>query len=632
MNPKILLYLLLFAFASTAQAQSVRVKEKYQKFEYKIPMRDGVKLHTAVYVPKRDSGSTTAQYPFLMQRTCYAVEPYGEDKYPGSLGPSKTLMNDKYIFVYQDVRGRYMSEGTWTNMTPHIPNKSKPSEVDEASDTYDTIDWLLKNVPNNNGRVGQWGISYPGYYTIAGALSQHPALKASSPQAPIADFFFDDFHHNGAFVLQYFLTFPVFGVQTGRPTSATWWARGMVQPGTSDGYQFYMDLGPLSNGKKFYPDNFYWKETVEHPNYDEFWQKRSIVPHLKGVKHAVMTVGGWFDAEDLYGPLTIYKTLEKTNPGTNNTLVVGPFGHGRWSFETGHTLHGNLYFGDSIATFYQRNIEAPFFQHYLKGSGDGKTGLPEAYLFDTGKKEWRQFGTWPAKEARKMNLNFRENGHLSEIASGTPQSAGSAFSEYVSDPMKPVPVSENYQEMLAFTPFNYMSEDQRFAGRRPDVLVFQTDVLENDLTLGGEITAQLKVSTTGTDADWVVKLIDVYPADEKNHAYMPNKAVSLSNYQQMVRSEVMRGRFRDGFTKPLPFRPNQVTDVNFRLQDVLHTFKKGHRVMVQVQSSWFPLIDRNPQKFVPNIFEATEKDFIKATHRVYHSKAAPSLLKVEVLE
>ncbi len=616
----------LFTFHFTlVNAQSAWVKENYQKFEYKIPMRDGIKLHTAVYVPK--DASVGNPYPFLMQRTCYNVAPYGEDKYPASLGPSKTLLRDKYIFVYQDVRGRYLSEGTWTNMTPHIENKSQPSQVDEASDTYDTIEWLLKNVPNHNGRVGQWGISYPGFYTIAGALSQHPALKASSPQAPVSDFFFDDFHHNGAFLESYFLTFPVFGVQTGGPTTSEWWAKGMVQPKTTDGYQFYMDLGPLSNARKVYPDNFYWKETTEHPNYDEFWQKRSIVPHLKGVKHAVMTVGGWFDAEDLYGPLTIYKTLEKAKSNPYNTLVMGPFGHGRWSFEAGHTMHSNLYFGDSIATFYQRNIEAPFFNHFLKGAGDGKTGLPEAYLFDTGKKEWRQFAEWPVKTSRKMTLNFRDGGKLSEQSSLT-----NGSSEFVSDPMKPVPNSENYQEMLGFTPFNYMSEDQRFAARRPDVLVFQTDVLENDLTLGGEITAALKVSTTGTDADWIVKLIDVYPDSTKNHRFMPNKAVSLGGYQQMVRSEVMRGRFRDGFTKPVPFKPNQVTDVTFRLQDVLHTFKKGHRVMVQVQSTWFPLIDRNPQKFVPNIFEAKEDDFIKATHRVYHSKAAPSALRVEVLE
>jgi putative CocE/NonD family hydrolase len=613
--------LFLFLSPLLLPAQVAWVKENYQKFEYKIPMRDGVKLHTAVYVPRETPAGQ--QYPFLMQRTCYSVAPYGEDRYPAQLGPSRTLMQDKYIFVYQDVRGRYLSEGTWTNMTPHVPNKTKPTDVDEASDMYDTIEWLLKNVPNNNGRVGQWGISYPGFYTTASSLSGHPALKASSPQAPIADFFFDDFHHNGAFVLHYFMTFPVFGIQTSAPTAQAWFAQQMIQPKTQDGYQFYKDLGPLKNGDRYYADNFFWQEITQHPNYDEFWQKRGILQHLKNVKPAYLTVGGWFDAEDLYGPLNTYKTIEKNNPAAYNTLVMGPFGHGRWSRETGHTLHSNIYFGDSIATFYQRNIEAPFFTHFLKGAGDGKTGLPEAYLFDTGRKEWRKFDAWPAKTAKKLDFYLAPTGQLSRTAP-----AGTGFSEFVSDPMKPVPSSENIQEMLSFTPFNYMSEDQRFAGRRPDVLVFQTEVLEEDLTLGGEITAALKVATTGTDADWVVKLIDVYPPDEKNHPHMPDKKVTLSNYQQMVRSEVMRGRFRNSFEKPEAFRPGQVTDVTFRLQDVLHTFKKGHRVMIQVQSTWFPLIDRNPQKFVPNIYRASEADFQKATHRVYGSSA----VRVEVLE
>ena len=616
-------------------AQTTFIRDTYQKFEYQIPMRDGTKLHTAVYVPKDASATNT--YPFLMQRTCYSVAPYGPDQYPQRLGPSPTLMRDKYIFVYQDVRGRWMSEGTWTNMTPNIPDpapvpakkgsKKAPAPAatagspDESSDTFDTIEWLLKNVKFNNGRVGQWGISYPGFYTVAGAVDAHPALKASSPQAPVSDFFFDDFHHNGAFIQSYIFTYPVFGLQHPKPTTEAWYNNGFIQTGTKDGYQWQYDLGPLKNADKYYKDNFYWQETVEHPNYDEFWQKRSILPHLKNVKHAVMTVGGWFDAEDLYGPLNVYKTIEKNNPNTYNTLVMGPFGHGRWSAETGHTLHSNVYFGDSIATFYQRNIEAKFFNHFLKGAGDGKTGLPDAYLFDTGKKEWKTFDKWPAKEAQNLTFYLSSTGKLAN-------SAGNAFSEFISDPMKPVPSSENYAEMMGFTPFNYMSEGQRFAARRPDVLVFQTEPLTEDMTLGGEITAKLKVSTTGTDADWVVKLIDVYPADEPDHAYMPNKTVHLSNYQQMVRSEVMRGRFRNSFEKPEPFEPGKVTDVNFRVQDVLHTFKKGHRIMIQVQSTWFPLIDRNPQKFVPNIFKADETDFQKATHRVYDSSA----VEVQVLK
>ena len=620
-----LILLLLLVAGHVTVAQNDWVKDHYNKAEYAVPMRDGTKLHTIVYAPK-DASATNA-YPFLMQRTCYDVSPYGEGKFPKALGPNKFLMADKYIFVYQDVRGRYMSEGTWTNMTPHLTNKTKNTDVDEASDTYDTIEWLLKNVPNNNGRVGQWGISYPGFYTVAGALSQHPALKASSPQAPVSDFFFDDFHHNGAFTQGYFLTFPVFGIQNPKPSTEGWFWKQIIQTKTRDGYQFNLDLGPLKNLDTYYKENFFWQEHKQHPNYDAFWQKRSIVPHLQNVKPAMMTVGGWFDAEDLYGPLTVYKKIEKNNPNTYNTLVMGPFGHGRWSSETGHTLHSNVYFGDSVATFYQREIEFKFFSHFLKGAGDGKTGLPEAYLFDTGKKEWRTFDQWPAKAATKKILYFRPDGKLGFEAAST-----GAFSEYVSDPLKPVPYTEDNTSTMGFTPFNYMSEDQRFATRRTDVLSFQTDVLTEDLTLGGELMAKLNFSTTGSDADFFVKLIDVYPGDEKDHAYMPNKNVTLSNYQQMVRSEIMRARFRNSFEKPEPLTPNKVTTLDFRLQDVMHTFKKGHRIMVQVQSTAFPLFDRNPQQYVPNIYEANEKDFIKATQRIYHSAKLPSGLEVEILK
>ncbi|WP_247236328.1 CocE/NonD family hydrolase [Telluribacter sp. SYSU D00476] len=601
------------------------IRENYTKAEYSIPMRDGIKLFTIVYTPKDASAGT--KYPFLMQRTCYSVAPYGPDKYPVRLGPSPHLMREKYIFVYQDVRGRYMSEGVWTNMTPHIPNKKGKNEVDEASDTYDTIEWLLKNVPNNNGRVGQWGISYPGFYTTASSLSEHPALKASSPQAPIADFFFDDFHHNGVFTQGYYLTFPVFGIQHPQPTAQDWFSDEFIQP-KPDGYTFNLNMGPLKNFNQYYKDNFFWQETINHPNYDEFWQKRNILPHLKGVKHAYMTVGGWFDAEDLYGPLTTYKTIEKNNPNIYNTLVMGPFGHGRWSRETGHTLHNDIYFGDSVATFYQRNIEQVFFNHFLKGAGDGKTGLPEAYLFDTGTKQWKQYEKWPVAQAKKQRLYFQPGGRL---GFNSPTSRNS-FSSYISDPLKPVPYTEDFQQMTGFTPFNYMSEDQRFASTRTDVLVFQTDVLTEDLTLGGEIMAQLKISTTGSDADFFVKLIDVYPDTVQNHAYLTDKEVVLAGYQQMVRSEIMRARFRNSFSKPEPLKPEQITDINFRLQDVLHTFKKGHRIMVQVQSTAFPLFDRNPQKYVENIYKAEASDFTKATHRVYHQSDAASSLVVEVLE
>ncbi len=621
--------LLLSTAGSSLYAQKKFVQENYQKYLYKIPMRDGTKLFTIAYVPK--DASKTNTYPILMQRTCYSVEPYKEDEYPQQVGPSQTMMREKYIVVYQDVRGRYMSEGSWTNMTPYAPKKNPKTDkaIDESSDTYDTIEWLLKNVPHHNGRVGQWGISYPGFYTVTGALCQHPALKASSPQAPVADFFFDDFHHNGAFTEEYFTTYPLFGIQHPAPTTDDWWQSKMIgTPGSRDGYDFYMKLGPLKNGNSYYADNFFWQETINHPNYDDFWQKRSIVPHLKQVKPAMLTVGGWYDAEDLYGSMTVYKTLEKNNPGIFNIFTMGPFGHGRWSRETGHTLHGDIYFGDSLATFYQREIEAKFFRHFLKEKGDGKVDLPEAWLFDTGKKEYRKFDQYPVPTARKVNFYFQEGNKLSI----TEPTATTSFSEYVSDPMKPVPSSEEEAEMFGFTPFKYMSGDQRFAASRPDVLVFQTDVLEKDMTLGGELMAKLKISTTGTDADFFVKLIDVYPDDEPNHKYMPNKNVLLASYQKMVRSEIMRARFRNNFSKPEPLVAGQLTDISFQLQDVLHTFKKGHRIMVQVQSSCFPVFDRNPQKYVENIYNADATDFIKATQRIYHQKGQASLLQVEVLD
>ena len=595
-----------------AQIKTNYVKENYTKVEKYITMRDGIKLFASIYIPK--DASKDKKYPIMMQRTCYNVAPYGDDKYKTIVGPSETMMKEGYIFVYEDVRGRWKSEGQWTNMTPVIDNKKSKKDVDEGSDTYDTIDWLIKNVPGNNGRVGQWGISYPGFYTAVGLTSNHPALKASAPQAPISDFWFDDFHHNGAFIQAYLFTFPVFGIQKTDTTTKSWY--NMIDPKTKDGYQFGIDLGPLKNMDKYYADNFFWQETMNHPNYDEFWQKRDLLPHLNDIKPAVMSVGGWYDAEDLRGPLAIYKKIEKSSPNAYNTIVEGPFGHGRWSRETGHTMHGDIYFGDSVATFYQKNIEAKFFNHFLKGLGDKNSGLPEAYMFDTGVKQWKMFDQWPAKNSEKKVYTLNLRGGLSQIS--TMEYGARSFE---SDPMKPVPYTDDITATTSFTPFAYMSEDQRFAGRRPDVLVYQTEVLDQDLTIGGEILAKLKVSTTGTDADWVVKVIDVYPADEPNNDYMPNKSVTLSNYWQMVRSEVMPARFRDGFDKAVPMVANQETEIDIPLQDILHTFKKGHRMMVQIQSTWFPLIQRNPQTFVPNIYKADEKDFQKQTHKVFNNSS-----------
>jgi len=593
---------------------SVYVRMNYDKMEVQIPMRDGVKLFTSIYIPK----DKTRTFPFLMQRTCYSVAPYGPDAFRKTLGPSKYAMYDGYIFVYQDVRGRWMSEGQFDNMTPNIPGNDKKNKTatDESSDTFDTIEWLLKNIKGNNGKVGQWGISYPGFYTAASLPDAHPALRASSPQAPIADFFFDDFHHNGAFLQSYLAAYAVFGYQHDAPTSKAWYmeqAQRFRQQPVADGYDFNLRLGPLKNAtEKYHNDNFFWQQTVEHPNYDEFWQKRNLLPHLKNVNHAVMTVGGWFDAEDLYGPLNIYKSIEKSSPAAKNTIVMGPWAHGQWSRpDQGALTHNHIYFGDSINTYYQRDIERNFFRYHLKG--EGKADLPEALMFDTGRKQWRKFDTWPAREIAPVRLYFGENGRLSV---NQPLKEQAVF-EYVSDPAKPVPYTSQ-TESLVFTPRYFMSDDQRDASRRPDVLTFETEPLTEDITVGGEIMAKLKVAMTGTDADFIVKLIDVYPQDHPNYDHNP-KNVVMGGYQQLVRHEVFRGRFRNSFEKPEPFKPNEITDVNFRLQDMLHTFKKGHRMMIQIHSTWFPYIDRNPQKYVDNIYKANEEDFIKSTIKVYGS-------------
>ncbi|MDH5604423.1 MAG: CocE/NonD family hydrolase [Cyclobacteriaceae bacterium] len=587
------------------------LQKDYEKFEYHIPARDGAALFTVVYVPKDHSKT----YPILLNRTCYNASRYAD--YDNHGQPSDYLVRDGYILVYQDVRGRYMSDGTFDNMRPNIPgnNKRDKNDIDESSDTWDTIEWLIKNIKGNNGKVGMFGISYPGFYTAAAIPDAHPALKASSPQAPIADFFFDDFHHMGAYLQSYTGAFPVFGYQKEGRTKEVWYEEEMSRlHGTPphDAYDFHLRLGPLKNiTEKYHHDNFFWQQIVEHPNYDDFWQKRSILPHLTNVKHAVMTVGGWFDAEDLYGPLNIYKTIEATSPEAKNTIVMGPWAHGDWAGEKGKSTHNHLYFGDSISTFYQREIERKFFAFYLKGEGQPK--LPEAYMFDTGDKEWKQFDHWPPKNIPPLKLYFGENGKL---GINKPLNEQAVF-EYVSDPAKPVPYTSQ-TEGLTFTPRRYMSDDQRQASRRPDVLTFESEILPEDLVLAGEIMARLKVAISSTDADFIVKLIDVYPDNHPNYDHNPDNIV-MGGYQQLVRAEVFRGRFRNSFENPEPFHPNSPTEVNVPLQDILHTFKKGHRVMIQIHSTWFPYIDRNPQKYVDNIYEADEEDFIKATIRIFGS-------------
>jgi putative CocE/NonD family hydrolase len=601
----------LFGNGQDVLKDSIYMRQHYDKSEYFIPMRDGIKLFTVVYTPKDQS----KKYPILLNRTCYNASGYADFKTYGH--PSSYLVRDKYILAFQDVRGRYMSEGTFDNMRPNIPgnNPKDKKAIDESSDTWDTIDWMIKNIKNNNGRVGMFGISYPGFYTAAAIPDAHPALKASSPQAPISDFFFDDFHHMGAYLQSYTAAFAVFGYQKDKQTKQDWFEDKIMRfyaQAPKDGYAFHLRHGPLKNiTEKYHYDNFFWQQIIDHPNYDDFWQKRNLLPHLKNARHAIMTVGGWFDAEDLYGPLNIYKSLEANSPAAKNTLVMGPWGHGDWAREQGKSTHNHIYFGDSISTFYQREIERKFFAYYLKD--EGQPELPEAYMFDTGKKEWRTFDHWPPREYNPLKLYFGEGGKL-YVNTPTPQEA---VFEYISDPAKPVPYTSQ-TEGLTFTPRRFMSDDQRHASRRPDVLTFETDVLTEEVVLAGEMMARLKVSMTGTDADFVVKLIDVYPNDHPNYDHNP-KNIVMGGYQQLVRSEVFRGRFRNSFEKPESFKPNEITEVEFPLQDVLHTFKKGHRIMIQIHSTWFPYIDRNPQKYVDNIYKANEDDFIKSTIRVYGS-------------
>jgi uncharacterized protein len=612
-------------------ADSLFARQNYAKHEYRIPMRDGARLFTAVYVPNEASDAN--RYPIVMMRTPYSVSPYGPNAFPNLLGPDQFMMRDKYIFVYQDVRGRYMSEGEFVEARPFIPDSIKARDrkaVDEASDTYDTIDWLLKNVPGNNGKVGQWGISYPGFYASMGALSRHPALVVSSPQAPVTDFFFEDFHHNGALTQAYFYAYPIFGMPRPGLTTDNWWGpelEKLAAHGVPDDYFYQLSLGPLRNTTtRFYAHNSLWHDIITHPNYDGYWQSRAVPPDLRGVTDAVLVVGGWFDAEDLYGPLTVYKTLKADDPRARVSIVMGPFRHGGWARDNvTHTVHGDIYFGDSLEIKFQRDVEAPFFRAYLKG--DGRSDLPAALMFDTGRKQWERFDSWPAATAKQTMYYFHADGSLTMSA---PVEARASL-DYPSDPMKPVPSRCIGPTIEGLTLYHYMSDDQRCFTSRPDVLVFETDTLREDVTFGGEIMAKLKVSTTGTDADFVVKLIDVYPPDTPDSPYQPDTTVHLAGYQQLVRGEIMRGRFRDSFSAPESFVPNQVTDVSFRLQDVLHTFRKGHRIMVQVQSSWFPAFDRNPQKYVPNIYEASAADFIKATERIWTDRNAPSGIQVQIL-
>ena len=612
------------AFAQTNRTDSrtdavtqAYLREHYTKYEHRIPMRDGVKLFTAVFVPKDESES----YPILLTRTPYGLKPYSNDLYPDPGGLLVHYAREKFIFAVQDVRGRNGSEGEFVHVRPHQPVKAGARDIDESTDAYDTIDWLVKNIVPNNGKVGMSGISYPGFYTSAGLIDSHPALKCASPQAPIADWFIgDDFHHNGAFYLAHAFRFmSTFGQKLDEPM------RDRAKPfdyKTPDGYDFFLRMGPLANADKLYfKGNIgFWDELLQHEVYDEFWKARDIRPHLKNVKTAVMTVGGWYDAEDLFGALQTYRSVESQNQGIFNMLVMGPWYHGGWHRTNGNKL-GNVSFQANTSEFFRKNIELPFLKHFLKDAP--KLDLPEAYVFETGTARWRRFEVWPPEAAREKTLYLQAGGKLGF----EPPADGTApFDEYVSDPAKPVPCIPNIASGMTR---EHMIDDQRFAASRPDVLVYQTDVLEEDVTVVGPITVRLQVSTSGTDSDWVVKLIDAYSGDYPNPD--PNPAgIEMGGYQQLVRGEAMRGKFRNSYSKPEPFEPGKMTRVEYAMPDICHTFRRGHRIMVQIQSSWFPLVDRNPQKFC-NIYEAREVDFQKATQRVFCGARIGSQLRVLVL-
>jgi putative CocE/NonD family hydrolase len=621
------------AAASPPEVNMAFVRENYSKYEYRIAMRDGVKLFTAVYIPK-DVSAEGRKYPILMVRTPYNIAPYGEDKFPVSLGPSPLFTREKFIFVYQDVRGRYMSEGDFTIARPQKPVKKGPQDTDESTDAYDTIDWLVKNVPGNTGKVGVWGISQPGFFATASMIDAHPALVAVSPQAPVTDYFLgDDVYHNGAFMLaarfNMYQGFRPRGDEPAPPPVATL----PFDYGTPDGYDFYLTLGTVANADERYFKHAqpYWEMNASNATYNDFWQARSIWKYLKDIKPAVMLVGGWYDQEDPQGLFRQFYQMKKHSPDTADMLVVGPWVHGGFARGDGDRV-GNVTFGSKTAVYFREKIELPFFMHHLKGEEIGK--LPKAWVFETGVNQWRKYDEWPPRNAKAANLFLGGKGALSWQTQ-----ASTGFDEYISDPAKPVPY---IGYVLPGVRYDYMTEDQRFAASRTDVLVYKTAPLDHDVTVSGPITVDLKVSTSGTDSDFDVKVVDVFPANYPNYDAPPNAPppnprslpanfVQLGGYEELIRGEPFRGKYRKSFSTPIPFEPNKPERITFQMPDVLHTFRTGHRIMVQVQSSWFPLTDRNPQKFV-DITNALATDFVKATERVYLGGSDGSKIELAIVE
>ncbi|MFQ5707839.1 MAG: CocE/NonD family hydrolase [bacterium] len=616
--PLVLVVLAGWGCQATAQ-DSNYIRAHYAKYEYRIPMRDGVKLFTSVYVPK-DKSKT---YPIILKRTPYSVRPYGLDKYLSHPDRQRErYFQEGYILAYQDVRGRYMSEGEYVNVRPYIEKKKNKRQIDETTDTYDTVDWLVKHIPGNNGRVGISGISYPGFYSSMGAIDAHPAVKAVSPQAPVSKWMAgDDFFHNGAFLLPHAFDFYMaFGQPRPKPKSVR---DKRFDHGTPDGYKFFLGMGPLPNADTKYMKGkvAFWKELTQHGQWDDFWAARNILPHLRKIKPAMLVVGGWFDTENLFGALHTYAAIEKNNPNTTNMLVMGPWSHGEWARRDGQFL-GDIDFGAKTSDFYTEHIEVPFFNYYLKGQGE--LHLAEATVFETGANRWQFLDSWPPKNTKPTNIYLHDGGRLTFES---PQQSESDYDEYVSDPAKPVPYTSEITQW--YNPA-FMLQDQRFADRRPDVLVYQTDILTDSVTIAGPFTATLYVSTSGTDCDWIVKLIDVFPDDTPDPDPNPHK-VQLGGYEMLVRGDVLRGKFRNSLSRPEPFVHNEVTKVAFQLQDVFHSFKKGHRIMVQIQSTWFPMVDINPQRF-EDIFQAKADDFQKATQRVYHTPQYGSHITVHEVQ
>jgi uncharacterized protein len=595
-------------------APPVDYSTSFDKTDVMITARDGVKLHTEIYAPKNSGGPQ----PIVLERTPYGLDDDKKTGYSGKLKRYAEMIPDGYIFVFQDIRGRYGSEGTFVMQRP-VRDAKNPKAIDEGTDTYDSIDWLMKNVPRNNGRVGLLGVSYGGWLTVMGMLEPHPALKAVSEQASPADMFLgDDFHHNGAFRLSYGFEYSTM-METGKTNFAFQFDR-------FDTYEWYLRLGALSNADKNYIHGQLptWENFVAHPNYDAFWKAQAMPYILTKPKVPNLNVAGWWDQEDAYGPMKIYELMEKNDPNHLNYLVAGPWNHGGWAHGAGNTL-GAIPFGSDTSLYFRQKIEAPWFAYWLKDKGT--LPLKEALLFQTGSDTWTAFDSWPPREARARNLYFHENGKLSF---DPPTSTNDeAFDSYVSDPAHPVPyrhrpIDMTYPDDHPGAWPTWLVEDQRFVDQRPDVLTWQTETLGEDVTLAGQVTAKLFASTTGTDSDWIVKLIDVYPENVPDNW-------KLSGYELMIADEVFRGRFRNSFEKPEPIPAGAVTPFTIDLHTANHVFKKGHRIMVQVQSTWFPIIDRNPQKFVPNIFEAKESDFQEATQHIYCSQKFPSGVAISVI-